>query len=290
MKPKPIKFHGGKSYLADWIISYMPSHTHYVEPFFGGGAVLFRKDPEGVSEVVNDLDGMLMDFWTVIQNPILFDQFRRAVCLLPFSELTFNACCDLDCAAESKLAGITLPSVSPWIASAVRVFVQYRQSRQGLGKSFATLSKTRTRRGMNEQVSQWLSAIEGLPEFHQRLQRVVLMSRSFESIIRSEDSERTLFYCDPPYVHSTRSTTDDYGHEMQDSDHEQLLDVLAGIKGKFILSGYRNALYDKYAALNQWRREDRKIDNKASSKPIKQLKVESIWMNYSGVAADEVAH
>lgn len=41
----PLKWHGGKSYLADWIISLMPKHLHYVEPYAGGLAVLLAKDP-----------------------------------------------------------------------------------------------------------------------------------------------------------------------------------------------------------------------------------------------------
>jgi hypothetical protein len=59
----PIKRHGGKHYLAKRIISLMPPHTHYVEPFFGAGGVLLQKNPEGVSEVINDIDGELICFW-----------------------------------------------------------------------------------------------------------------------------------------------------------------------------------------------------------------------------------
>src|SRR5262249_55750474 len=51
----PLKWHGGKSYLAGRIVKMMPQHTQYVEPFAGGLAVLLAKEPEGVSEVVNDL-------------------------------------------------------------------------------------------------------------------------------------------------------------------------------------------------------------------------------------------
>ena len=56
---QPIKWHGGKHYLAAKIINLMPEHIHFVEPFFGGGSVLLEKDPTGVSEVVNDIDGEL---------------------------------------------------------------------------------------------------------------------------------------------------------------------------------------------------------------------------------------
>jgi len=84
MPSQPLKWHGGKYYLADRIIGLMPPHIHYVEPYFGGGAVLFRKDPydkrhvvksvnEGCSEVVNDINDKLCNFWEVIAN----DHVRR---------------------------------------------------------------------------------------------------------------------------------------------------------------------------------------------------------------------
>ena len=78
----PLKWHGGKYYLASKIVGLMPSHLHYVEPFFGGGAVLFAREPEddglwlfpnkGVSEVVNDINGSLINFWRVLQDPETF--------------------------------------------------------------------------------------------------------------------------------------------------------------------------------------------------------------------------
>jgi len=59
---QPLKWHGGKHYLAKAIIELMPPHVHYVEPYFGGGSVLLEKDPVGVSEVVNDRNRELMNF------------------------------------------------------------------------------------------------------------------------------------------------------------------------------------------------------------------------------------
>lgn len=64
----PLKCHGGKHYLAGQIVGLMPPHLHYVEPYFGGGAVLFAKTSEGTSEVANDLNGNLMNFWRVLQD------------------------------------------------------------------------------------------------------------------------------------------------------------------------------------------------------------------------------
>ena len=50
-----LKYHGGKHYLASKIIALMPPHIHYVEPYFGGGSVLLKKDPMNTSEAINDI-------------------------------------------------------------------------------------------------------------------------------------------------------------------------------------------------------------------------------------------
>src|SRR3989440_11889113 len=82
----PLKWHGGKHYLAGRIVALMPPHTHYVEPFAGGLAVLLAKDPDGVSEVVNDIDAGLTNFWRVLQDEETFTAFRRRLEAVPFSE------------------------------------------------------------------------------------------------------------------------------------------------------------------------------------------------------------
>src|SRR5712692_646888 len=83
----PLKWHGGKWYLAPKIVALMPPHTHYVEPFAGGLSVLLAKDPEGVSEVANDINGHLSNFWRVLQREDEFSRFRRILEAMPFSEL-----------------------------------------------------------------------------------------------------------------------------------------------------------------------------------------------------------
>src|SRR5688500_12807739 len=104
--PQPLKWHrqGGKFYLASKIVALMPpkvqnpskpakddpGYVHYVEPYFGGGAVLLANDPEGISEVVNDLNISLTNFWKVMQDPHSFEQFMRRVECTPFSEFEFR--------------------------------------------------------------------------------------------------------------------------------------------------------------------------------------------------------
>ena len=85
--PSPLKWHGGKHYLAANILALAPPHLHYVEPFFGGGSVLLAKDPEGVSEVVNDLDSDLAAFWKVLAgDEETYRDFLRRAQNTPFCE------------------------------------------------------------------------------------------------------------------------------------------------------------------------------------------------------------
>ena len=289
---QPLKWHGGKFYLAKAIIAEMPPHLHYVEPFFGGGAVLLARDPardwyegaedvefmstgqimgkmRGCSEVINDLNGELSNFWRVLQEEDAFVQFQDRCQRTPFSQDEFKR-------AKQYKAPIDPPDVD----AAVAFFVRYRQSRQGLGKDFATLSRNRTRRTMNEQAASWLTAIEGLADIHARLQGVVVFNEDALRLIRREDGPRTLFYLDPPYLHETRVTTKDYECEMSVEAHEELLETLTQLKGKFILSGYPSDLYQRYADRHGWRCKEIEIDNKASNKAVKDKEVECLWMNY----------
>ena len=180
----------------------------------------------------------------------------------------------------AKLFDDRIPGGVDRIKRAVWFFIKMRQSRQGLGKDFATLSRNRTRRCMNEQVSSWLTAIEGLPEVHARLKRVVILNDDALKVITPQDGPNTLFYCDPPYLHETRVTTSDYAHEMTPEQHGQLLNALAAIEGRFILSGYPSGLYDGFAKVAGWHCERIEIDNKASSKATKEIKTECLWMNF----------
>lgn len=271
-KSSCIKRHGGKAYLATKIRALMPPHTRYCEPYFGSGAVLFAGDGEGVAEFVNDLDYELTNFWRTVGHVRRFDHFQRMAETVPFSQVEF---------ADSKTpVVIDGEDLRSELNRAIAFFIRNRQSRQGLGKDFATPT-SRLRRGMNEQVSAWLTAVEGLPEFHARLKRVEIRCQDALDFIKELDSPDTCFYCDPPYLHETRSTTKEYGeYEMTTEDHGSLLDLLGRIKGKFLLSGYRSPLYDSMASRCEWRRVDFDLPNQASSAKSKERKTECVWLNY----------
>jgi DNA adenine methylase len=261
----PLKWHGGKHYLAPRIIALMPPHRHYVEPFAGGLAVLLAKDPAGVSELVNDLNSRLMNFWRVLQNESLFERFRRQVEAIPLAR-----------AAWQEAHGHTYGK-DP-VTDAVAFFVDCRQSRAGEMASFTPPTRTRTRRGMNGNVSEWLGAVEGLPAVHARLRRVFLEKLPALELIPREDTAETLFYCDPPYLAETRASPDAYACEMTEADHRDLLDVLRSCRGKVMLSGYPSDLYA--VALADWRCHPFDLPNHAAGGNSKRRMTECVWCNF----------
>jgi DNA adenine methylase len=273
--PSPLKTHGGKRYLASRIVALFPPHLHYVEAFAGGLSVLLARDPadsslwlaphRGVSEVVNDLDGRLTNFWSVLQVPATFDRFRRVVEAMPLSRAEWER-------AKGHAYG------SDPVADAVAFFVLARQSLAGRQRDFTALTRNRTRRGMNGNVSEWLGAVEGLPLVHERVRLVAVENKPAVEVIAREDGPGTLHYADPPYVPLTRTARKVYANEMTEGQHRDLLDVLRSVRGKVILSGYANGLYDR--TLASWNRETFDLPNNAAGGRSKRRMAEVVWMNY----------
>jgi DNA adenine methylase len=292
-KNGPIKWHGGKSYQAEWIISNMPPRAknpnapaaddpgwlHYVEPFFGGGTVLLANNPEGISEVANDLNGDLIQFWQVLANDLYFEKFQRAMAAAPFGKPVYEQAVKSS-ETLATMVDTRIPGGLDRIGRAVRFFIRCRQSMAGRMKGFTPLTRQRTRSGMNAEVSAWLNAIEGLPDVHARLRRVVILNDDAVKVIKQQDGPRTLFYLDPPYLHETRETTGEYDCEMTDAEHAKLLNALSEVTGRFLLSGYPSKLYDQAEKDFGWRHVDLEIDNKSSSAKQKEKKIERLWMNY----------
>ena len=82
-----LNYPGAKWGLAGQIVSLMPRHRSYLEPFFGSGAVLFNKPPSAI-ETVNDIDGDITNFFRVLREHT--DELIRAVSLTPYSREVFD--------------------------------------------------------------------------------------------------------------------------------------------------------------------------------------------------------
>ena len=142
----PVKWHGGKRYLADWIIDHFPAHRIYLEPFGGAASVLLNKPPVDV-EAYNDLDLRITRLFRVLQHQ--GPDFISRVQFIPYSQKEFED------------AGV-YPVDATDMDKAVCDFVRWRQSFGGRGTHWSCTTG-RARGGMAGDVNAWWTAIEGLP-------------------------------------------------------------------------------------------------------------------------------
>lgn len=257
----PLKWHGGKSYLARRIIALMPEHRVYVEPFLGGGSILLNK-PKADLEVAGDLDTGLIEFWSILANPATDWIFIALMSGLEYRD-------DIFLAAPAALAS------SQPMRRAMGFLVRNRMSRGGLGKDFAW--SDRLRGGQPGDANAWDTIRADLPRIAARIADVQFNCCRADTLIRVHDGPGTLTYCDPPYLHETRTAKAAYLHEMSSDQHEGLLDTILGCQGAVLLSGYRSVLYDE--ALAGWDRVEFDMPNHSGQGKGKQRRIECVWSN-----------
>ena len=265
-------WYGGKFSHLDWLLPLLPKTTHFCEPFGGSAAILLNREPSSV-ETYNDIDSEVVNFFRVLREQK--ETLIEAIGLTPFSR------------EEFELA-ITQPTqdISD-LERARRFFVRARQVRSGLAQTassgrWANCLLT-SRAGMGGAVSRWLGSVEGLSEIVQRLLRVQIENSPAIDVIKRYDSAETLFYCDPPYPHSSRGDSKAYAYEMTDKQHQELAQVLHNVEGKVALSGYRCDLLDEL--YSDWHYVEATPKNCHS---IKQLRTEVLWVNYELEGATQI--
>ncbi len=265
-KKKLISFgwYGGKYNHLDWLLPLLAECHHYCEPFAGSAAVLLNRPPAPV-ETYNDIDGEIANFFRVLRDNR--DELITAIGLTPFSREEFYIAIE---APKEEISALE---------RARRFFVRARQVRTGLAQT-ATLGrwancKDTSRSGMSGVVSRWLGSVETLPEIANRLLRVQIENRPAIDVINLYDSDDTLFYCDPPYVHASRKDNRAYGFEMSEAEHLGLASVLHNCVGKVAISGYRCELMDE--AYSDWTYHEAPEKLCHSSKEIRQ---EALWTNF----------
>lgn len=238
MKP-PFAYYGGKTTLAERITDLLPAHSHYVEPFAGSLAVLLAKARSDM-ETVNDLDGDLMTFWRVLRDQP--EDLTRVCALTPHSRVEQSAAYDLSDGIDD-------------LERARRVWVLLSQGRG------STLRRTgwrfyRDPAGSSISFPGYLEAYsQRIMPAAERIAGVSLECRpALEVIADYGQHSNVLLYVDPPYLRTSRNSTN-YRHEMPSADeHGALLDALRDCAATVVLSGYPAPMYDEHLA--DWQRVD----------------------------------
>ena len=249
--------------LAPWIIEHFPAHRIYTEAFGGAASVLIRKPRAKLVEVYNDLDGEIVSLFRILREPESAGRLREVLHATPFARDEFFLAYER--------------SDDP-IEQARRTVVR---SFFGFGSDSASGATTGFRANGNRQSAHpardWSNYPDALQAFTERLRGVVIENRAAIEVIVQQDEPEALHYCDPPYVHETRSehtlrTGKGYRHEMTADDHRALGEVLHAAKGMVVLSGYDGPLYDELYGSWEVRRRRALADGG-------QERIETLWLN-----------
>lgn len=253
-----LNYPGAKWSLADWIISFIPKHHTYIEPYFGSGAVFFSKSPSPI-ETINDLDNNIYNLFKIIRE--VPEELARVIEATPYSrheyDLTFE-----QSEPQNEIEKARRFLVQCWQGHGFRTNgykVGWKNDVQGRERAYALLN--------------WYRLPKWILEVTERLKMAQIENRPAIEVIERHNFENVCIYADPPYLLNTRAGKQ-YKHEMTENDHIELLEVLLKHKGPVLLSGYQSELYDY--VLKDWRKE-----TKSSLAEYGRARNEVLWINPS---------
>lgn len=257
-----FRYPGSKWSLAEWIIDHFPEEYEkmvYLEPFLGSGAVFFNKKP-GVVETINDLDSDVVNLFQVLrEHP---QKLRRALALTPYSreeyELSYR------------------PTDEP-VEKARRFMVR---TNQAIGAKMGHRCGWRNHKQvkLGGTACKWGGITNTIDQAAARLRGTTTNLVQIEhtdalKLIERYNNSDVLMYIDPPYLRSTRKSGRLYRHEMDNSQHLELLEQIKESRAKIIISGYPSELYDE--VLQGWYRDGARSQTTSTA-----MAEEMIWMNY----------
>lgn len=206
-----IPWIGGKRRLAKPILEKFPARTCYVEAFCGAAAIFFCKEPSKV-EVLNDINGELVNLYRVVQHHL--EEFVRQFKWALSSRQIFEW--------EQRKDPETLTDIQ----RAARFFYLQKQAFGGLveGQTFGTSTTSGPRLNL-------LRLEEDLSQAHLRLYGTLIENLTWQDVVRRYDRPHTLFYLDPPYWE-----TEGYGVAFAFEEYERMAELARTIQGSMVIS------------------------------------------------------
>lgn len=266
-----LRWHGGKWLLAPWILSHLPRHRVYVEPYGGAWSVGFRK-PRCYAEIWNDLDDELVNLFSALRDPTSSARLLELVALTPFARSEFEAA-----------YRPTKEKVERARRLIIRSFMGHGSD--GASGIYRTGFRGTSNRSGTTPAHDWANYPPALGQIIDRIAGVVIERRPAIDVMAKYDGPDTLHFVDPPYMIATRSRANRrpdnggvYRHELTNEQHVELLAALQELKGMVVLCGYPSEVYD--VALAGWRRVERKAFADGAIE-----RTEVLWINPAAIAA-----
>ena len=248
-----LKYPGGKWRISEWIISQLPVHKVYCEPYFGSGGVFFNKAPAYI-ETINDINGDIVNLFRVIRERP--KDLAAVLELTPWARDEYRAC--KEPAADE-------------LERARRTLVRHHQSFGTTNSGLNTWRNSQTYNGPRC-AAQWNELPETVMRICDRLKTAQIENVDALTLIERYNDPDTLLYLDPPYLQGLRKRNM-YKCEMTDKQHVELLELIKSSKSKICLSAYDNALYNEQ--LKGWYTSE-----KPTTAQMGKRRIEKLYMNY----------
>lgn len=253
--PALLRYPGSKWSSAGRVIELFGDHFHYAEPYFGSGAVFFSKPASG-HEVINDINGDVVNFWRVLRDST--EELCWALETTPW--------------ARQELEASRAPSDDP-VEAARRFAVRAWQSRASdMSKAVGWRSRGSKQRagGMSDR---WRKLPDQLRAVAWRLSDAEIEHQDALRVIERHNTPDTLLYLDPPYVFDTARTQTLYANEADNDHHEKMLELALIHTGQVVISGYDSDLYNDL--LSEWR----KVEFNPGKVESGAKRTEVLWTN-----------
>ena len=266
IRPKryaPITYYGGKSNMLKHILPLIPEHRLYVEPYCGGAAVFWGKEPS-YREVLNDINQEVINFYRIIKTK--FDELKIEI------ECTLSSRAQYDHAREIYNS----PEDYGDIMRAWAFWVQTNMSFSNILCGSWAFAKTAQGGSDGSNIFWKKQRFEKWMDL--RLKNTQLECDEALDVIRRYDDLKTFLYIDPPYFSSDQGHFQGFTLE----DFNNLLNMLSDIKGKFLLSTYPETVLSEYVEKNNWNRKNYiKSVSVNNVRGKKNEKIECLIWNYN---------
>jgi DNA adenine methylase len=261
----PFGYYGSKQRLASRIVADLPPHNAWVEAFCGSAALTLAKKPAPI-EVINDINGEIVNFFHVLRDDS--NEMCRLLSLTPYARQELH---------EARVKATRLSDVE----RARRFFIAAMMAINGCfgkDKGGFSFSNSYSRRGMEARVSRWNAMPDHLKAVADRLKTVRIENKDAIKLFREfMDRPATLVYLDPPYL---ADRNHGYDHDQKSEEfHEHLLKTATKAKCMVLISGYQNDLYQDYLAKDRgWRKRTTKTTTRGHNGKDSDRE-EIVWFN-----------
>ncbi|WP_299217002.1 DNA adenine methylase [uncultured Dokdonia sp.] len=229
MPKTPITYYGGKLNMLSHILPLIPEHRIYTEAFFGGGAVFYGKEPTE-SEIINDTNNLVINFYEVIKTD--FNSLKAKIEATLFARSTYSV----------AFAIYRMPHLFNKLQQA---WAFYIATNMGFACNVGSWGYDKYGKRVKAFRNKKIAFDESI---YKRLENVTIENNDAVKVITAYDTEDAFHYIDPPYINSDQGLYEGY----TERDYTKLLDTLSTIKGTFLLSSYPSDILDEYIQKNGW--------------------------------------